>query len=206
MPECRLFCLGLLWKVWQDILLLLCMADGLVTPLSPPPPPLGTASRSARSDARNAHCSSWQASVAAKLSITKNIICEMLSTVVASKHERVKVTEFEPIQGPQTKWQGSLDRGGGQSAFNPPNRHQIWPEKAFRTTRESSKKGEEIQLPSSAVIKSKNGDYTMVPLALLACYFPHFPGVCSAAFTCTFSTHIHLFLLSSLLSFSCRST
>lgn len=37
--------------------------------------------------------------------------------------------------------------------------------------------------------------------------FPHIsPGACSAAFTCTFSTQIHLFLLSASLSFSCRST
>lgn len=54
---------------------------------------LETTSQSVTNDAANAHCTGWQVSVAAKPSITKKILFEMLSTVGTSKNERVKVTE-----------------------------------------------------------------------------------------------------------------
>lgn len=155
MPICGFLCVGLLEKVWQDISLLLCMADGLMMGFFFFFLFHGTTSQSVTNDATNAHCTGWQASLAEKPSITKKkIVFEMLSTVVTSKHERVKVTEW--VWAGPSDWNPWTGREG-RRAFNPPNVHQIWPENVFHMRRDTSEKCEEVQLPSSGVIKSKNG-------------------------------------------------
>lgn len=95
---------------------------------------------------------------------------------LTSKHERVKVAErlWAHSRGHSASDRNTCTGREERKVFNPPNVHQIWPEKAFHMRSEASEKWKEVRLPSSEVIKNKNGNYVMVPWAPPACYFPHF--------------------------------
>lgn len=138
---------------------------------------LGTTSQNVTNDATNAHCTGWQASMAAKSSITKKKKILKHCPLVTSKHERVKVME-RVWAHPGATVQVTGFTGQAERIERPLNhltcirsglkKPFTWEEKLLKSERE------EVQLPSSGVIKSKNGDYMMVLSASLACYFPHF--------------------------------
>lgn len=95
---------------------------------------------------------------------------------LTSKHERVEVAErvWAHSRGHSASDRNTCTGREERKVFNPPNVHQIWPEKAFHVRSEASEKWKEVRLPSSEVIKNKNGNYMMVLWAPTACYFPHF--------------------------------
>lgn len=95
---------------------------------------------------------------------------------LTSKHERVEVAErvWAHSRGHSASDRNTCTGREERKVFNPPNVHQIWPEKAFHMGSEASEKWKEVRLPSSEVIKNKNGNYLMVLWAPTACYFPHF--------------------------------
>lgn len=127
---------------------------------------LGTTSQSVTNDATNAHCTGWQATVAAKPSITKKMVFEMLSTLVSSKHERVKVMElvWAHFRGHSANDEDALTSGKRESSLI----HQMCIihdlKKPFTWEVKHPKKCKEVQFPSSEVIKNKNGDYMMASL------------------------------------------